>query len=93
MTPRVWNFYFDEDMPPDAVCIMRRGKWGNKFSRADGYTHDQCVSLHRQMVFADAELRKEIRRELRGKDLYCRCKPDTCHGDVLLWVANWDPAI
>lgn len=93
--PRVWNFYYDKDMPPDALCIMRKagGDWGNPYSRAAGYTHDECVALHRRMVMTDKKLRDRIQRELRGKDLYCRCKPDSCHGDVLLWIANLDPAI
>jgi hypothetical protein len=26
--------------------------------------------------------------ELRGKDLVCWCKPDPCHGDLLLRLAN-----
>jgi hypothetical protein len=32
---------------------------------------------------------EEIRRELRGKDLACWCKPGTpCHGDLLVELAN-----
>jgi hypothetical protein len=32
-----------------------------------------------------------IRRELRGKDLACWCKPgEPCHADVLLELANGD---
>jgi hypothetical protein len=31
----------------------------------------------------------EIKRELRGKDLACFCKPGSpCHADVLLEIAN-----
>lgn len=31
----------------------------------------------------------DIKRELRGKDLACWCKPgDQCHADALLWYAN-----
>src|SRR5678815_713054 len=31
---------------------------------------------------------EDVRRELRGKDLACWCKPgDSCHADVLLEVA------
>jgi hypothetical protein len=34
-------------------------------------------------------LRKRIRRELRGRDLYCFCSLDKpCHADVLLAMAN-----
>lgn len=35
------------------------------------------------------ELRSGLRRELRGKNLACFCKPgDVCHADVLLDLAN-----
>jgi hypothetical protein len=30
-----------------------------------------------------------VRRELKGRDLACWCKPDEpCHADVLLEIAN-----
>jgi len=30
-----------------------------------------------------------VRRELKGRDLACWCKPDeSCHADVLLEIAN-----
>jgi hypothetical protein len=34
---------------------------------------------------------EDVRRELRGRDLYCFCKPgEPCHADVLIEVANRD---
>lgn len=31
----------------------------------------------------------DIKRELRGKDLACWCKPgEQCHADALIWYAN-----
>lgn len=36
-----------------------------------------------------AELLARAKRELRGKDLWCWCKPDApCHADVLLGLVN-----
>lgn len=35
-----------------------------------------------------AELWKEIRKELKGKDLVCWCAPKPCHADILLEIAN-----
>jgi hypothetical protein len=36
-----------------------------------------------------AAYRERVRRELRGKDLVCWCKPGKpCHADVLLEIAN-----
>lgn len=33
-------------------------------------------------------LRERMKRELAGKDLVCVCKPESCHGDVILEIAN-----
>lgn len=35
-----------------------------------------------------AALREQARRELRGRDLVCFCKPKRCHGDTWLRIAN-----
>ena len=93
MTPRVWNFNFDQDMPGDAVVIMRPGPWGNPFSLNQGYSRERAISTHRAWVMSQPDLIARIRRELRGRHLACCCKPKRCHGDFLLWLANLDPAI
>lgn len=93
MTPRVWNFNYDEDMPDDAVSIMRPGPWGNPFSLSRGYTRARAIAEHRAWVMSQPELVARIRRELHGKHLACCCKPKACHGDFLLWLANLDPLI
>jgi hypothetical protein len=34
----------------------------------------------------------DVRRELRGRDLACWCKPgEPCHADELIWYANEQP--
>lgn len=41
----------------------------------------------------NAIIRDAIRRDLRGKDLCCWCRLDEpCHADVLLEIANEEPA-
>ena len=77
-------------LPPNTVCVSRPGKWGNPFS--------QCTQADNAAVFrsfaldntlAAVRLRETARRELRGKNLACWCKPGTpCHADTLLEIAN-----
>lgn len=40
---------------------------------------------------AQSDLRNQARRELKGKDLVCFCKPKDCHGDVWASIANDTP--
>jgi hypothetical protein len=49
------------------------------------------VELFRAWIHApeQAGVRQRVRRELRGLDLACWCKPGwPCHADVLLEIAN-----
>ena len=66
-------------------------KWGNRFVVGVHGTREECVALHR------ADLRERLREEaalwasldeLRGLVLGCWCAPRSCHGDVLVWLAN-----
>lgn len=55
-------------------------------------THALAVDLHFSWLYSpeQAALRRAIRRELRGADLVCWCKPEQpCHADTLLLLANW----
>jgi hypothetical protein len=52
----------------------------------------EAVALFREHVLGDAALLTAVRRELRGRDLACWCKPgEPCHADVLLELANPKP--
>ena len=65
------------------VLIARPSKWGNPFHRGP----------RREPRASDSHVRGSIRRrpdliaalpELVGKRLGCYCKPEACHGDVLI---------
>lgn len=90
-------------MPPNTVSVTRPGRWGNPFpvgmfrdfGRADAvrwYVH----WLKRDFAYRSSEsihgkppTTKEIRRELRGKNLACYCPiGEPCHAEVLLKIAN-----
>jgi hypothetical protein len=56
-------------------------------------TREQAVESFRNAISADPAEVAQIRAELGGRDLACWCGPDqACHGDVLLELANSEPA-
>ena len=91
---KVHNKYHNT-APPDAVYIGRGSPWGNPYSTKDSVyktlrvsTTEEAITKFKADVLGNAELLDNIRKELRGKDLVCFCKPKPCHGDVLLEIAN-----
>jgi hypothetical protein len=51
------------------------------------------VDLGPPVKAGEAPARADIARDLRGKNLACWCKPgEPCHADVLLDLANAEPA-
>ena len=57
-------------------------KWANPFPVRDG-GRAECIAKYEQHVRARPDLMAAL-PELRGKTLGCWCKPDACHGDVLV---------
>jgi hypothetical protein len=77
-------------MPAGAVYVGRPTKWGNPYRATKHRSKAAAVAHYRQMLLHPHAL-AAIRRELRGKDLACWCKPgEPCHADVLLELANGD---
>lgn len=77
-------------IPEGARFVGRPSRWGNPFKIGPDGTRDGVIELYRRALLA-GELSvsvEDVRRELRGRDLYCYCAPEPCHGDVLLEVAN-----
>lgn len=88
-------------MPEGAVYVGRPTRWGNPFPIGVYVrTHAELGQEEaRRLAVKDYEnellagrLRvsvDDVRRELRGKDLVCWCRPgEACHADVLLRIAN-----
>lgn len=63
-------------------------KWHNPF-KVNDYGLDLCLEKFEDYIMKNKELLSDI-HELRGKDLCCWCKPERCHGDILLKLANED---
>jgi Domain of unknown function (DUF4326) len=89
-------------MPPNTSKIDRSTRWGNPFRIGQNAVHpvtgrivkvqtaEVAVSLFAiHLRTTGAKLAEAARGELRGRNLACWCKSEsTCHGDVLLQIAN-----
>ncbi len=64
----------------------KQSKWCNKFS-VKTYGRDKCLELYHDYIIKNNNLMKDI-MELDGKILGCWCKPESCHGDILLKIIN-----
>jgi len=82
-TPKVVNIEKD----PYDVFIGRPSIWGNPFKIGKPYTRDEAIRLHAEWIVTQDALLDQL-DELRGKTLGCYCKPESCHGDILLYLAN-----
>ncbi len=82
---------------PYGVYIARPSKWGNPYTHLDDSTQAKFkVESRKEAIEAFREwitkgegqyLLKDL-HELKGKTLGCWCKPKSCHGDILLELAN-----
>ncbi len=84
--PEVYNKYHNP--PKGAIYIGRGSPWGNPFPITTTEDRDYVCDKYEALVEADPLLKERIKRELKGKDLICFCKPKRCHGDYLLKIAN-----
>jgi hypothetical protein len=69
---------------PFDVYIGRPSKWGNPFSIGKDGTREQVISKYREWLGKNGSQRLHDLHELEGKTLGCWCKPQACHGDVLI---------
>lgn len=88
--PAVYSLRRPREIPDGAVRVDRRTKFGNPFKVGIHGKQGECVELFRQWIWRKDQiaLRRQIRAELRGKDLVCWCSPLPCHADVLMEIAN-----
>lgn len=92
-------------MPPNTVKVDRSTPWGNPFKVRPAFTKfrgkqlrlgptaEESVEMFRNFMTQPGttgfELAACVRRDLKGKNLACWCKPGApCHADVLLEIAN-----
>lgn len=63
-----------------------KSKWANPFS-AKKYGREKCLQMYEEYIKNNPELLDSL-HELQGKILGCWCKPEACHGDVLIKLLN-----
>ncbi len=85
--PKVLNDHHKNNSS-NGVYIGRPSKWGNPFVIGEDGTREEVLFKYRLWLLSQPQLIKEIKKELKGKDLICFCKPKPCHGDLLLKIAN-----
>ena len=57
-------------------------------------TRAQVIRLYKEHILSRLANEPQLRAELealRGKRIGCWCKPDDCHGDVLVWLLGEGP--
>lgn len=62
-----------------------KSKWANPFN-VKKYGREECLKLYKEYIMGEKHLMKKIQKELSGKVLGCWCKPEACHGDILLKI-------
>ena len=72
---------------PFDVYIGRPSKWGNPFSIGKDGTREEVIERYRNWIQSKPRL-LECLPELKDKVLGCWCKPEACHGDVLVELVN-----
>jgi hypothetical protein len=65
---------------------LPRSKWFNPYKIGRDGTRDEVIAKYERYLH-ESGLINDI-HELRWKYLACWCKPEPCHGDVLLRLAN-----
>lgn len=85
--PKVYNRRY-ETPPEGSISIDRGTKYGNPFVIGVNGTRQDVLEKYKIYLKSNPELIEDIKKELKGKNLVCWCKPLACHGDILLEIAN-----
>ena len=72
---------------PFDVYIGRPSKWGNPFRIGKDGDRKAVIEKYRKWIMKQPQLLAQL-GELKGKKLGCWCKPESCHGDVLVELVN-----
>jgi hypothetical protein len=51
-------------------------------------SREESIREYKGWLLAQPELVEKARKELKGKVLGCWCKPELCHGDVLVEIVE-----
>jgi len=73
------------------VYIGRGSKWGNPYTHIKGKTkaeflvdsREEAIEKYSEWIKKQPSLLKDL-HELKDKRLGCYCRPERCHGDILV---------
>ena len=85
--PKLYNRHH-KDVPPTAVYIGRGTVWGNPFLIGTHGNREQVVAKYHEWITERPAFVRQIKKQLKGRDLVCSCTPALCHGVILLAIAN-----
>ena len=84
----------NKNKEPYDEYIGRGSVWGNPFTVQE-YGRELCIEKYDRYIRKRLEEEPELVKELlglKGKTLGCFCKPQACHGDILvLLIAEYGP--
>ena len=69
------------------VKIDRTTKWGNPFKITKKMSREDSIIQYENWILKQHSLLLQL-PSLKGKRLGCWCRPDACHGDVLVKLAD-----
>lgn len=61
-------------------------KWCNPYKITENCSRKKALTLYKKMIL-ESTLVEDL-HELKNKNLGCWCKPEQCHGDILLELIN-----
>lgn len=96
---RITGDLYHPQVPPGAVPVDRRTRWGNPHVVTPELPAETAVARFRADLAAGrlqpvgrrttGVTLSDVRQHLQGRDLACWCQlDDPCHADVLLEMAN-----
>ena len=72
----------------NSVYCGRPSKYGNPFIIGKDGNRKQVLEKYHVWIWNQKDLIKDIKLNLKGKNLICWCAPKACHCDLLLIIAN-----
>lgn len=80
---------YHKDVPPNAINIMRPGPWENMFIIGKDGDRDEVCDKFENRVINDRDYILRVQEALYQQPLVCCCWPKRCHGDTLIYIANY----
>jgi alkylated DNA repair dioxygenase AlkB len=69
-------------------CPKQDSPWANPYKVDKDGTREEVIEKYRKYIMKKIRSGELDIEELRGKTLGCWCKPEKCHGDVLVDILN-----